>query len=51
MKERVEEDEVVVVLLNSVDENPYDTLKNVDKSLSEMESALLKHEFKRKINL
>ena len=55
VKKKVEEDEAVAVLLNSVDKAPYDslvsTLKNVDKSLNEIESTLLEHELKRKTRL
>ena len=52
VKKRVQEDEAAIVLLNSVDKVPYDslvsTLKNVDKRLNEIESPLLEHESKKK---
>lgn len=52
VKKKVEEDGVAIVLLNSVNKVPYDslvsTLKNVDKSLSEIEYALLELELKKK---
>ena len=52
VNKRVEEDEATVVLLNSVDKEPYDSLvstsKNVGKSLSEIELVLLEHESKKK---
>ena len=52
VKKKIEENEAATVLLNSVDKAPYDslvsTLKNVDKSLNEIESALLEHESKKK---
>ena len=52
IKKIIPDDEAIAVLLNSVDKAPYDnlvsTLKNVDKSLQEIESALLEHESKHK---
>lgn len=52
IKKVIPEDEAIAVLLNSVDKAPYDnlvsTLKNLDKTLEEIESALLEHESKHK---
>ena len=52
IKKEIAHNEAVAVLLNSIDKEPYNTLvstlKEVDKSLSEIESSLLEHETKHK---
>lgn len=52
VKRQIFDDEAIFVLLNSVDKEPYcllvSTLQNVDKTLQEVEAALLEFETKHK---